>query len=237
MSATLVAHSHRPYAADLRATIFRVRVRCSSLFNWAIWPGLAGRSRSHTPTQRDTSSPRLASVRQRCRRRRRARADALSRPAGHDPVARSRAARRPKSDAPSSAISAGPTAPPAGRAAPLVPFADYVLFRHPTKTRVLLNLGGIANITYLRAGGTHRVRLSRSTPGPGNCVSDALVRSVDPDGRGLDAGGAAAGRGKSIPAIVESVLADAYFAKPPPKSTDVPAMIATLRHVARVSRQ
>src|SRR4051812_25250675 len=60
-----------------------------------------------------------------------------------------------------------------GQGAPLVPFADFILFRHPTKNRVLLNTGGIANITYLKAGGTIDEVIAFDT-GPGNCISDYL---------------------------------------------------------------
>src|SRR5882672_4051022 len=58
-----------------------------------------------------------------------------------------------------------------GQGAPLVPFADYVLFRHATKNRVLLNIGGVANLTWLKAGGALDDVIAFDT-GPGNCVID-----------------------------------------------------------------
>ncbi|HZK82211.1 MAG TPA: anhydro-N-acetylmuramic acid kinase, partial [Humisphaera sp.] len=75
-----------------------------------------------------------------------------------------------------------------GQGAPLVPFADFLLFRHPTQNRVLLNLGGIANVTCLRAGGSIADVIAFDT-GPGNCISDWLCRTHDPAGPGFDAGG------------------------------------------------
>lgn len=117
-----------------------------------------------------------------------------------------------------------------GQGAPLVPFADHVLFRHPTRSRVLLNIGGIANLTHLPAAATPDGqagpdRIVAFDTGPGNCVSDHLMRLYDPDGPGYDAGGAIAGRGQPIYPLMHVMLADPYFAAAPPKSTDGPAMI------------
>src|SRR5688500_2715009 len=113
-----------------------------------------------------------------------------------------------------------------GQGAPLVPFADYILFRHPTKTRVLLNIGGIANLTYLPASGSIDSLLAFDT-GPGNCVIDHLCRAEFADGPGYDEGGAIGRRGQSPSReAVSFLLAQPYFKAKPPKSTDGPAMIA-----------
>ncbi|MEO6436974.1 MAG: anhydro-N-acetylmuramic acid kinase [Tepidisphaeraceae bacterium] len=112
-----------------------------------------------------------------------------------------------------------------GQGAPLVPFADYILFRHPTKSRVLLNLGGIANLTHLPAG-ANLDRITAFDTGPANCISDHLCRKHDPTGPGYDEHGQRAARGRVNVAIVDRMLANDYFHKPPPKSTDGPELIA-----------
>ena len=111
-----------------------------------------------------------------------------------------------------------------GQGAPLVPLADWLLFRDATKNRVLLNLGGIANLTYLRAGGEIEKLIAFDT-GPGNCISDHLVRTLDPHGVGWDEEGELASKGVPAYPVMQVVLENEYFSKPPPKSTDGPAMI------------
>lgn len=111
-----------------------------------------------------------------------------------------------------------------GQGAPLVPFADYVLFRDASKSRVLLNVGGIANLTFIPAGGTINDVVAFDT-GPGNCVSDFLCRQADPGGKGYDEGGARAANGKADVDLIAAVRAAGFFTQAPPKSTDVPSMI------------
>jgi len=111
-----------------------------------------------------------------------------------------------------------------GQGAPLVPFADHILFTDPLRHRALLNLGGIANVTYLPAAGTLDGLLAFDT-GPGNCVSDWLVRYMHPDGPGVDVDGVLASHGKPDEATVLRMLAGEFFKQPPPRSTDGPAMV------------
>jgi anhydro-N-acetylmuramic acid kinase len=111
-----------------------------------------------------------------------------------------------------------------GQGAPLVPFADYCLFRHPKRNRVLINIGGIANLTYLPAGGGLDQIIALDT-GPGNCISDYVARTYDAAGPGWDEGGQWAAQGMPIYPLVNLMLRRPYFQQPPPKSTDGPAMV------------
>jgi len=112
-----------------------------------------------------------------------------------------------------------------GQGAPLVPFADFHLFASDDVHRVIVNIGGIANVTILpRAGGIEAVRAYDT--GPGNCISDAIVRRGDLNSVGIDVDGNLAASGQVSDELVTRFLADPYFHKPGPKSTDGPRMIA-----------
>ncbi len=101
-----------------------------------------------------------------------------------------------------------------GQGAPLAPFLDGALFGHASETRVLLNLGGIANVTVLPPG---RPPALAFDTGPANLVLDALAQRFT--GRPFDADGALASRGTPDRALLVDLLDDPFFAAPPPKST------------------
>ncbi len=101
-----------------------------------------------------------------------------------------------------------------GEGAPLVPYVDYLLFRHPKRTRIALNIGGIANITVIPAGAAPEDVVAFDT-GPGNMVIDALAREM---GLPCDRGGKIAASGRVDRALLDDLLADPYYRRPPPKS-------------------
>ena len=104
-----------------------------------------------------------------------------------------------------------------GQGAPLVPIADALLFRARGSGRVLLNIGGIANVTWVPAGdGLNGV--TAFDTGPGMVLIDLMVRHFHP-GRRFDKGGAMASRGRSDSRLLERLLEHPYFQVPPPKST------------------
>jgi anhydro-N-acetylmuramic acid kinase len=105
-----------------------------------------------------------------------------------------------------------------GQGAPLVPFVDLLLYRHPRIGRVALNIGGIANVTTIPAGAKFEDVFAFDT-GPGNMVIDALVRHFTHGRKGFDRNAEMAARGKLLPGLLQTLLRDKYFSKLPPKST------------------
>lgn len=104
-----------------------------------------------------------------------------------------------------------------GQGAPLVPLADALLFGHPDHGRVLLNIGGMANVTYVRRRGSTDDVVAFDT-GPGVAVIDAVVRALVP-GATFDEGGRRAARGRADGDLVDELLGHPFFGAPPPKST------------------
>ena len=102
-----------------------------------------------------------------------------------------------------------------GQGAPLVPMLDYCLFRSQTKNRVLLNLGGIANVTAIPAGAGLEGLLAFDT-GPANMVIDGVMQASFH--KEYDRGGKVAARGHILKTVLGELLKQPYFAAPPPKS-------------------
>lgn len=102
-----------------------------------------------------------------------------------------------------------------GQGAPLVPMLDFCLFRSPVRHRVLLNLGGIANVTVVAAGSQLNGLLAFDT-GPANMVIDSMMSKLY--GRAFDRAGEIAASGQPVLRIVERLVTQPYFASPPPKS-------------------
>ena len=100
-----------------------------------------------------------------------------------------------------------------GQGAPLVPAYHAAQFGQPGQTRVVVNIGGIGNISVLHADG----RVSGFDTGPGNVLMDGWVARHQ--GRLYDADGAWAATGKPDPALLAALLGAPYFALAAPKST------------------
>lgn len=103
-----------------------------------------------------------------------------------------------------------------GEGAPLVPYADWALYADKTKDRVLVNLGGIANITVLPAGGDRDDVVAFDT-GPANVLLDGAARKLS--GEPFDRDGRMALAGRVHEALLSRWLAHDYFRAAPPKST------------------
>jgi anhydro-N-acetylmuramic acid kinase len=102
-----------------------------------------------------------------------------------------------------------------GQGAPLVPAFHQALFQHPTINRIILNLGGIANISVLPAGNPAQVY--GYDTGPANVLMDAWCKRHT--GQHYDQDGAWAANGNAIAPLMDIMQRHDYFGKKPPKST------------------
>ena len=95
-----------------------------------------------------------------------------------------------------------------GLGAPLVPFLDLLLFRHPKRGRIVQNIGGIANLTAIPASaGAGQVRAFDT--GPGNMVIDALCQKLF--GLPMDKGGKLAAQGRVLQSVLAEAMKNPYF--------------------------
>lgn len=104
-----------------------------------------------------------------------------------------------------------------GQGAPLVPFADYFLFKSG-QSRAIQNIGGIANVTFLPANCKLKNIIAFDT-GPGNMIIDRLVFLFTKGKQNFDRNGKIAAKGKVNLKILKQMLAHPYFRKKLPKTT------------------
>lgn len=104
-----------------------------------------------------------------------------------------------------------------GEGAPMVSFVDHLLYTHETKERILLNIGGIANFTYLPPRHSTDHHPVTTDTGPGNTLIDAAVAKHF--SKQFDTDGAIAQRGTVHEEALKALKSDFYFQKPIPKTT------------------
>lgn len=105
-----------------------------------------------------------------------------------------------------------------GEGAPLVPFVDRFLFALPGRPRVLQNIGGIANLTWVPPRESAEDLLAFDS-GPGNALMNVAVELASGGQEHFDRDGARAARGRVDQAVLAELLAHPYFDRDPPKST------------------
>jgi len=104
-----------------------------------------------------------------------------------------------------------------GQGAPLVPFFDYLFYRHPRCGRVVLNIGGIANLTAIPAKGGPEKVIAFDT-GPGNMLLDRLAVLATKGRQSYDRNGKLAAQGTISQSLLCQLTRQAYYQMPPPKT-------------------
>jgi len=104
-----------------------------------------------------------------------------------------------------------------GQGAPLIPWTDHVLFKDRRRTRVIQNIGGIANLTLLPAAG-RRDDVIAFDCGPGNMLIDALIDHFSNGRRSFDRDGKLAARGEVNRAVLTAMVQHPFLRLMPPRS-------------------
>jgi anhydro-N-acetylmuramic acid kinase len=102
-----------------------------------------------------------------------------------------------------------------GKGAPLVPFLDYLVYRHRSRGRILQNLGGIGNLSAIPAGSSPEKVIAFDT-GPANMVIDACMERLY--GKTFDVAGKVAASGKVDERVIAEILREPFFKDKPPKT-------------------
>ncbi len=102
-----------------------------------------------------------------------------------------------------------------GAGAPLVPFLDYLLYRHRRRGRIVQNIGGIANLSAIPAKAAPHQVVAFDT-GPGNMVIDAVTERLF--SKPYDRNGRIAARGRVLDVVVSDLINQPFFRRRPPKT-------------------
>ncbi|MCL5773970.1 MAG: anhydro-N-acetylmuramic acid kinase [Firmicutes bacterium] len=105
-----------------------------------------------------------------------------------------------------------------GQGAPLVPYADFILYRDLSRSRLSLNIGGISNITYIPAAASMSEVIAFDC-GPGNMVIDYMAGKFSRGKKSIDEDGKRASSGKIQKDILKTLIKHPFIKKKPPKST------------------
>ncbi len=104
-----------------------------------------------------------------------------------------------------------------GEGAPLAVYGDYFIFSNPSENRIMLNMGGIANFTYLPAS-LDASEVFVTDTGTGNTLLDAFIRRFFPE-KSYDKDAEIAQQGQVLPDLLATLKSDDFFKKPFPKTT------------------
>jgi anhydro-N-acetylmuramic acid kinase len=105
-----------------------------------------------------------------------------------------------------------------GQGAPLVPYADWALFTDRSRPRIVQNIGGIGNLTFLPPGAELSKVLAFDT-GPGNMVMDAVVAALTAGRRSYDRNGRWAAQGRICEKLLRELMGHPFLRRVPPKTT------------------